>query len=530
MNAAHVTWDYIIIGAGSAGCAAAHEIATRSPGAKILIVEAGPADRSPFIRVPAGQIYAVRRHDWGYRTAPDASRDGVEELWPRGKVLGGSSSINGTMYVRGAPADFDRWADGLGTAGASWRSDRIMAMFDDLEAGKGAGGRLHVRPVRYPHPVTRAFVEAAQAIGAPFNSDYNDGDQEGAGYAQMTQRCGLRWSAADAFLRPLRSNGNVEIMTSATVDRILIEDGAAIGIRYRRGEGPREARGRNIVLSAGAIASPQLLMLSGIGDPDHLGAHGIPVVVSRKEVGRNLREHPLVRLTYRMRTPTYSLTEGWLHMLGIGLRYLAGREGPLSNIFEATAFLRSSSAMPDPDIQLHLMPIGYVKGPDGLYGFAPYRSVTVLLNISHPASSGSVRLAAADVETPPVIECALLSERRDVDTLIDGVSVVRDIMSTHPIADLVEEEAVPGARVQGRAEIEAFLRGHTGVAFHPAGTCRMGIDAHAVVDPALNVRGVRNLWIADASIMPDLVSGNTNAVCMMIGAKLGRELATQSPC
>jgi len=522
-------WDYIIVGAGSSGCAVTWELANRLPNARILLLEAGPRDRSPFIHVPAGQIVAVQKHDWGYRTEPDPTRLDVAELWPRGKVLGGSSSINGTMYVRGAPSDFDRWAEMMGTAGESWKAEQVAKLFDAIERGSSTYSErqapLPIRPVRHPHRVTKAFVRAATAVGMRFNDNYNQGEQDGVGYAWMTQRLGLRASAATAFLKPLRNRRNVQIQSGATVDRIDIDGGRARRVHYRRAGRTQIARGRHVVLSAGAIATPKLLMLSGIGEAEMLAAHGVTPLIDRPQVGRNLREHPLVRLTYRMRVPSYSLTEGLWQKLLIGLRYLAGREGPLANIFEATAFLRSDPAQPVPDLQLHFMPIGYTKRADGLYGFAPYRSVTVLLNASHPRSTGRICLASADPDAAPRIECQLLSDPRDVEVLMHGIGRVRAIMRTAPMTALIDEETVPGGDVEGTAALDAFLRAHTGIAYHPAGTCRMGIDADAVVDPSLRLRGVGNLWIADASIMPDLISGNTNAACMMIGTKLGRELA-----
>jgi len=526
-----VNWDYIVIGAGSAGCALAYELANSGQNATVLVVEAGGSDRSPFIRFPAGQIRAIGRHDWGYRSQPDSSRNGTTERWFRGRVLGGSSSINGTMYVRGSAEDFNRWAAQCGQA-AGWSANEVMPIYRELESSdqpgphRGRTGPLHVRTVRRPHAMTEAFIAATCACGYPFNEDYNGEVQEGVAYAQLSQRNGLRCSAADAFLKPLLGKKNIKLLLNATAHKITFSNSRAVGIAFLHNRKMRSETAREIVVCAGAIDSPKLLMMSGVGDSEELRRHNIDVVVDLPGVGRNLKEHPLLKLTYRTTIPTYNFTEGLLQKLGVAAEFLKHREGPISNLFEGAAFLKSSLSEPGPDIQLHFLPIGYLTTSDGTIEFAPYPSVTVILNKSYPKSSGRIRLAGNDPDDPPLIECRLLDDESDVETLVQGVEAIRRIMKTEPIAHLIDAEMAPGPDMESIPALRDYVRSHTEIAFHPAGTCRMGTGGDAVVGPNLRVHGTDHLWVADASIMPDLISGNTNAACMMIGAKLGRQLAT----
>jgi choline dehydrogenase len=525
-----MSWDYIIVGAGSAGCALAWQLARKAGEPKILVIEAGGSDRSPYIKVPLGQIRAITRHDWGYRSQPDPSRCGASEAWLRGKVLGGSSSINGMLYVKGAATDFDRWAKLCGHAGG-WSSTDVQPIFRELEssdqsgAARGHAGRLHVRTVRKPHAITEAFMEAAVGNGHSFNGDYNGQTQAGVAYAQLSQRNGLRCSAADAFLKPLLSRKHVKLFTDSTVECIGLAGGRATEVVFtREGRRCRESA-REIILCAGAIGSPQILMLSGVGDPEELARHNIDVALRLPGVGRNLREHPLVRLVYRTTIPTYNATEGLQQKLGFAAKYLWHRAGPLANPFEGVGFLRSSRAAADPDIQLHFLPLGYLTHDSGAVELATFRSVTVLVNKSHPGSRGRVRLASAKATDAPLIECRLLEDDSDLQTLVRGIAMVRAIMASQPIAQWVQHEVSPGPDFDDPATLQDYIRRHTTISAHPVGTCRMGRDGDSVVGPDLRVHGTSNLWVADASIMPDLTSGNTNAVCMMIGAKLGKQLA-----
>ncbi len=521
-----MSWDYLVIGAGSAGCAVTHELV--KSGRRVLLLEAGGSDRSPWIRFPAGQLRAIAGHDWGYRCQPDPSRNGRFESWLRGRVLGGSSSINGTLFARGAASDFDRWAHQSGQS--EWSAKEVLRIYREMEdsdqpgPSRGHAGPLHLRTVRRPHALTRAFVEAARKTGFAITEDYNGDTQEGVAYAQFSQRRGFRCSAADAFLKPLRRAPNLKLVLDATVEKIEIQDGRASAVIFRHAGRPHREAAQEIIVCAGAIGSPHLLMLSGIGDPEELVRHGISPKVELPGVGKNLMEHPLLRLTYRTRIASYSLTEGFRQKVGIAARFLRSGEGPIANLFESVAFLKSSPSEQSPDIQLHFIALGYLALPNGSIELAQFPSVTVLINKSHPLSRGRIRLASANPADAPLIECRLLDQEADVMTLVRGIGVVRRIMQTNPIAALIEEEIAPGAATNSEAALQEYVRGHTTIAAHPAGTCRMGTDADAVVDPTLRVRGVENLWVADASIMPDLPSGNTNAACMMIGLKLGRYL------
>jgi choline dehydrogenase len=521
-----MTWDYLIVGAGSAGCALAHELIRT--GRSVLILEAGGSDRSLSIKIASAQPRACAQFDWGYRSEPDPTRNGISEKWTRGRVLGGSSSINGTLYVRGAAADFERW--GL----PGWSAREVMPIFQKFERSdqpgvlRGRDGWLHVRTVRRPHAITRAFVESARAAGVPFNQDYNDVAQEGVAFAQLSQRRGWRCSAADAFLKPLLGRKNVQLLLNATAEKIEMENGRATAVQFvHNGKSHRETA-RDIVVCAGAIKSPQLLMLSGIGDPEELKRHAIDVVLDRPGVGKNLREQPMVFLKYRSRIPTYNLTEGLTQKIGIAADFLAHGEGPISNLFEALAFVKSSQTLPAPDLHLIFMAFGYLKGPDGRSRLARYPGAMVLLINSYPESTGRIGLASADPTAAPLIECRLLEAQADMRILVRGVGMVRKIMSQEPIAKLIEREEIPGAEIATAADLETHVRGHTTISLHPVGTCRMGVDDEAVVGPDLRVRGTQNLWIADASIMPSHTSPNINAACMMIGMKLGQELATKA--
>ena len=521
-----MTWDYIIVGAGSAGCAVACELI--KSGQTVLLIEAGGWDRSPFIRVAAGHSRACAKHDWGYQSQPDRTRNGATEAWTRGRVVGGSSSINGTMFVRGSAADFDRWCL------PGWSAEDVMPIFRDFESSdqlgplRGHTGPQHVRTVKRPHAVSEAFVRSAIAAGYAFNQDYNGAKQEGVGYAQLSQRRGFRCSAADAFLKPMLWARNVKLLLYAMVEKIELENDRAVAVRFQHRGRRQKAIGRDIILCAGAINSPKLLMLSGIGDAQELKAHKIDSLLNLPAVGRYLKEHPLVTLGYRSRIATYNLTRGLPQKLGIVAEFLLRGEGPISNLFEAVAFVRTFVSAPVPDIQLLFLPVGFDRTPDGRLKLASYPSFTVLLLGSYPASTGRVSLASSDPGAAPLIEPQLLQREEDVETLVRGVEAVRGIMQAEPMASLVEGEIAPGVEVQAFPALRDYVRAHTGISFHALGTCRMGIGTDSVVGPDLRVHGTRNLWVGDASIMPDQISANLNAACMMIGVKLGKQLAARS--
>jgi len=520
-----MTWDYIIVGAGSAGCAVAHELA--EAGKTVLIIEAGGEDRSPFIKVAAGQVRACADHDWGYRSQPDPTRGGASESWIRGRVLGGSSSINGTMYTRGVPADFDRW----NIPGWSWRD--VLPVFRKFERSdqpgplRGQKGQLHIRTVRHPHAVTDAFIASARAVGMPFNPDYNADSQDGVGYAQLTQRGRFRCSAADAFLKPVLGKRNFKLMLNSMVERVEIENGRAVAVCFTQGGKGRRETGRDIVVCAGAINSPKLLLLSGIGDAEQLRRHGVQMQLDLPGVGRNLKDQPMVSLLYRSNIPTYNPTEGWYQKLAIAASFLSNGEGPISNLFEGAAFVKSSPTEITADLQVIFLAFGYGKGANGEFALTPYPAMMALIMASYPRSSGWVSLASDDAKDPPLIECRLLQAQADVDALVGGIGEVRKIMSTEPIASLVVEEVMPGRVVESASAVSEHVRAHAGISYHPIGTCRMGFGPEAVVGPDLRVHGTENLWVADASIIPDHLSANLNAVCMLVGTKLGQQLAAR---
>lgn len=524
-----MNWDYIVIGAGSAGCALAYELAKSARNETVLILEAGGSDRSPFIKIPATQPRASAHYDWGYRSQPDPSRYGASENWKRGRVLGGSSSINGMLYVRGAAEDFDRWSERCCNVGG-WSATEVMAIFREFETSdqngplRGSAGPQHVTTIKHPHVVTEAFIKSACAAGYPFNQDYNGRSQEGVSYMQRSQHRGLRYSAADAFLKPLLGSKNLKLLLNALVERIEVVNGRAVAVSFLYKSKQRRETARDIILCAGAINSPKLLMLSGIGNAKELKRHSIDVVLDRPEVGCNLKDHPLVRLIYRSKIPTYNLTEGFLQKLGIVAKFIRYREGPISAGYESTAFLKTTQTEPVPDIQLYFAPLGYLGKMGGAGRLAPYPSFMICIAKMHPVSNGCIRLATNDPNDPPLIECRLLSDQTDVDTLVRGIGTLRKILRRDPIASLIEAEITPGVAVGSEEALREFVRAQAEVSLHPNGTCRMGVDADAIVGPDLRVRGTDNLWIADASIMPDHISANLNAVCMMIGIKLGKQL------
>lgn len=532
MSGTDKAWDFIVVGGGSGGCAATYELA-RSGKHRVLLLEAGGSDRSADIMLFARVGHAMHNFNWGYACEPDPTRGGRSEEWLAGKVLGGSSSINGCNFVRGSAQDYDRWA-ATGNAGwglPGWSYADVLPIFEQMESfapggeTRGRDGQQHIRKVKRPHRLTKAFFEASTAIGIPYNEDYNSGSQEGVSPMQLTQRKGLRWSAADAFIKPVRSKSNLTVELNAQVLRIQFEGNRATGVWYRQDGVERFAKADKVVLAGGAMNTPKLLMLSGVGNPEELARHGIEVVIASPEVGQNLNEHPMARLVYTSRVRSHNLTGGIAQKLGIALEFAMHREGPVSTVFEGIGFFKTSPDLPHPDLQIHFAPLGYLDTSDDAVAFLDKPSMTIVINKSHPKSRGRLRLASASPDDAPVIEANLLDDPQDLETLVAGIALVRRIMKAEPMASLVIDEVVPGPAVSSDSELRAYLPAKTELARHPSGTCRMGIDDNAVVTPDQRVRGAQNVWIADASIMPDLISGNTNGVCMMMGLKLGRSLA-----
>jgi choline dehydrogenase len=532
-------YDYIIVGAGAAGCVLANRLSD-DPSIQVLLVEAGPADRGWQIHMPAALAYPMQnpRLNWGYRTESQAHLNGRRLNWPRGRVLGGSSSINGMVYVRGHPLDFERWEQ-QGAQGWGWAS--VLPYFkrsENFAAGadayRGGDGPLRVRRADACNPLHGAWIEAGRQAGYAVTPDINGYRQEGVGRLDMTVHHGRRWSAARAYLSPVIGRRNLAVLTGALALRVLFERNRAVGLQIGHRAQVRELRAdREILLAGGAINSPHLLQLSGIGNPDRLKAAGVKPVIARRQVGENLQDHLCVYVQHECLTGD-SLAGALkpLARFGIGMRWLATKTGPgASNHFETGGFIRTGAGVSHPDLQYHFMPlaIGY---EDRKSRIAP--SYQVDADALRPESRGSVHIRDADPRSAPVIDPNYLSAEGDRRLLREAVRLTREIFAQTAFAPFRGPEIAPGASVTKDAEIDAYIRATAESAYHPSCTCRMGSDDEAVVDPECRVRGVEGLRVVDASIMPSILSGNLNASTMMIAEKaadlvLGRPVASAEP-
>jgi len=527
-------YDYIVIGAGAAGCVLANRL-TASGTERLLLLEAGGPDRSPWIQVPIGygRTFNDPRFNWMYQAEPDPTLDNRRQFWPRGKVLGGSSSINAMVYVRGQPGDFDDWA-AAGNPGWSYRE--VLPYFRKLEDHPfgepefhGVGGPVGVSDVSaFVHPLCHSFLAACDSLGIARTRDFNGAQSEGSGLWEVTIKDGVRVSASNAYLRPIRGRPNLEIRMRAQATRVLFEGRRATAVEFIASGSKQVVRARReVILSAGAINSPQLLELSGIGAADVLRRFGIPVLVDSPAVGQGLQDHLAINYYFRSRVPT--LNDELAPFLGkvrAALRYaLGGRSGPLAmSVNQAGAFLRSRPGLTRPNMHIYFNPASYSTTTLGstrrLMNPDPYPGFLMSFNTCRPLSRGTIHLRSLDPLKPPAIQPNALSTAEDIQDAYEGSRLLRRIAAAEPLAAVIEAEREPGSGVTSDAEILADFRRRSGSVFHACGTCVMGSDARtSVLDPRLRVRGVTALRVVDASAFPNVTSGNTNAPVMMLAEK-----------
>lgn len=518
-------YDFIIIGAGSAGCVLANRLSA-DPKTRVLLLEAGGRDHDIWVHIPAGfyrNIYNPR-HNWGFETAPIPSFGGRKMPWPRGRVVGGSSAINGLVYIRGQKEDFDLWRQ-MGNPG--WSYEDVLPYFrkaENQERGAseyhGTGGPLDVTDLRMKHPLHQAFLAAAEELGYPGNPDFNGSAQDGVGTYQFTIRGRWRCGGALAYLKPALRRRNLTVRTGALAERITIEGGRANGVRWRRGGEAHEARAHaEVLLAGGAINSPQLLQLSGIGAPELLAEHGIAVNAALPGVGKNLQDHLNCRVVVRINRPiTLNETSRSLSQQALaGFMWLAARRGVLMmGAGPIGLFARSRRELATPDLQYHFL-AGSIDRPGAPMHDFPGASLSCVP--LRPESRGTIRIRSADPAEAPIIEPNYLATLNDRATIVEGMRIARRIFQTRAMQSFVDGEVMPGRGVETDDEWLGYVRAKTSTGFHPSCTCRMGPDAMAVTDAELRVRGLGALRVVDASVMPTVTSGNTNAAVVMIAEK-----------
>ncbi|MBZ9983701.1 MULTISPECIES: GMC family oxidoreductase N-terminal domain-containing protein [unclassified Mesorhizobium] len=533
------TYDFIIVGSGSAGSVLADKLSA-SGRFSVLVLEAGGSDRRFYVQMPLGygKIFFDPTVNWNYKTEPDPGLGGNVDHWPRGKLLGGSSSINAMVWIRGAREDFDDWRD-AGNPG--WGYDDLLPAFkalEDNEAGadrwRGRGGSLHISDTSDAvHPLTRRYLAAGQQAGLPFNPDFNGAAQEGVGVYQISTRNGRRMSAARAFLRPAMKRANVRVETNALASRILFEGKRAVGIEYlQKGQTKTARAGREIILSAGSINSPQLLQLSGIGPAALLNGFGIPVIHANENVGANLQDHVGINYTFKGRLPTLNqILRPWWGKLMVGMQYILTRSGPLSlSMNHGGGFFRTDPAFSRPNMQLYFQAFSTVipkSGERPILTPDPWPGFSIGLSNCRPSSRGEIMIRSSNPLDHPKIVANAYSTNADVEEMLAAVKFVRKIASMPAMAEIIAEEVLPGPSITSDADLITDFRKRSGTVYHPVSTCRMGPDpARAVVDPRLKVHGLEGLRVIDASIFPDNITGNTNAASILTGWK-GAELVLE---
>lgn len=520
-------YDFIVVGAGSAGCVIAARL-SESGKHRVLLLEAGPSDNSPWIHLPLGyaKLFSNARYNWMYNSEPEAALNNRVLYQPRGKVLGGSSSINGMMYVRGNPKDFDDWA----TAGCvGWSYQDVLPYFrksEDQQRGSnewhGVGGELKVSDQSFNHVLPQALCKAAEEAGLSLNSDFNGAEQEGFGYYQMNIHRGKRWSTARAFLKPIRKRPNLRIVTDADVKKITFEGKQATGVVFRKNNTSYVVHARETIISCGAIASPQLLMVSGVGPEKELKKFGIQCVLYNSAVGANLQDHTCIQLMYRCTAPITinDIANSFRKKISVGLDYLTKRSGYLAETgIYVGGFVKSSETQDRPDIQMAMAAWSVAERTSQGAKPHPFSGFSVSPEHVNPDARGSISLASSDMAVPPKISFNFFQTDYDIRAMMFGIRLVRHIVEQPAMAQYVAGELQPGKQVQSDEQMLEFIRQNGGSDIHAVGSCRMGVDDAAVVDPRLRVKGIKGLRIADASIMPRIPRGNTHAATVMIGEK-----------